>query len=110
MVTFFSLEDQTKSGIPTTRWISRILYRQCYLEKQGRDFLFVRDNTRKAIIEDYDPMFRNLLERGQKMHPELFDIRVFIGYLSLRIIPRSGATTEADNNNVYTADIELINL
>ena len=79
------------------------------MEKQERGFLFSRDNGSKASIGDYDPMFRNLLERGQKMHPELFDIGVFIGYLSLRRIPRSGATTEAENNNMYIADIKLIN-
>ena len=28
------LEEQKKSGIPTIRWISWILYRRCQLEKQ----------------------------------------------------------------------------
>ena len=72
--------------------------------------MFSRYNWSKAIIGDYDPMFRNLLERGKKMHLELFKTAVFIGEFSLRISPRRGATTEAENNNVYTADIELTNL
>ena len=67
-----SLEEQTKSGIPTQRWISRILYQRCELEKKERGFLIAKDNGRKARIGDNDPMFRNLLERGQNMHPELF--------------------------------------
>ena len=50
-------------------------------------------------------MFRNLLERGQKMHPELFTTDFFIGNFSLGKIPRRGATAEAENNNVDTADI-----
>ena len=55
------LAYQTKSGIPTIRWIVRILYCRCDLEKQKRCFLFTRDNGIKAIIGDYDPLFRNLL-------------------------------------------------
>ena len=43
------------------------------------------------------------------MHPELFTTGFFIGYFSLRRSPRRGATTETENDNVYTADIELIN-
>ena len=44
------------------------------------------------------------------MNPDLFTKKVFIGYFSLRRIFRSGATTEAENNNVDTAAIKLINL
>ena len=62
------LADQTKSGIPKRRWIRRILYRQCELENQEMGFLFARANREKEIIGDYDPMLRNLLELGQKMH------------------------------------------
>ena len=102
------LEDKKKSGIPTRRGTSRILYHRCELDKQERGFLFARDNTRKARIGYYDPMFRNLLERGKNMHPELFNTGVFIGDFSLRRSPRRGATTEADNKNVDTAAIELI--
>ena len=43
------------------------------------------------------------------MNPELFNTGVFIGNLSLRISPRRGATTEAENKNVDTASIELNN-
>ena len=77
-VAFVPLADQTKIGIPTRRWISWILYRRCELENQERGFLFARDNGRKASIGDYDPMFRNLLEQGKNMHPELFTTGVFI--------------------------------
>ena len=103
------MEEQTKSGIPTRIWISRILYRQCEFDNQERGFLFARYNRSKASIGDYDPMLRNLLEQGQKMHRELFTTGVFIGDFSLRRSPRSGATTEAENKNVNTAAIELIN-
>ena len=72
--------------------------------------MFTRDNRRKASIGEYYPMFRNLLEQGQKMHPDFFTTGVFIGDFSLRIIPRRGATTEAENNNVETVAIRLINI
>ena len=104
-----TLADQTKGGIPTIRWISRILYCRCELEKHERGFLFARYNRRKEIIGDYDPMFRNLLEQGQKMHPKLFTTHIFIGDFSLRISLRCGATREAENNNVDIVAIELIN-
>ena len=71
--------------------------------------MFARDNGSKAIIGDYDLIFRNLLERGQEMHLWLFTTGFFIVCFSLRRIPRRGATTEAENKNVDTADIELIN-
>ena len=35
---------------------------------------------------------------------------IFIGDFSLRISPRRGETTEAENKNVDTTDIELLNL
>ena len=71
--------------------------------------MFARYNGRNASIGDYDPMLINLLEQGQKMHPELFTALLFIGYFSLRIIPRRGATMEGENNNVDTAAIKIIN-
>ena len=71
--------------------------------------MFSRYNWRKAIIVDYDPMFINLLERGQKMHLEFFTTGFFIGDFSPRRSPRHGATTEAENKNVDTAAIKLIN-
>ena len=43
------------------------------------------------------------------MHPELFATGVFIGDFSLKRSLRRGATTEAENKNVDTAAIELIN-
>ena len=63
------LAGQIKSGIPTRRWIGRILYRRCELDKQERVFLFARDNGQKASIGDYNHMFRHFLEQCQKLHP-----------------------------------------
>ena len=71
--------------------------------------MFSRDNGSKASIGDYDHILRNLLKRGQKMHPEFFTTGVFIENFSLRRILRRGATTEAENKNVETAAIKLIN-
>ena len=60
---FVPLPDQTKSCIPKINWISRILYRRFELEKQEKGFFFARDNRRKEINGDYDPMFRNFLDQ-----------------------------------------------
>ena len=61
------LADQKKSGIPTRRWISWILYRQYNLEKQERGLLFARDNGQKASTGDYDHMFRKIGERSKSV-------------------------------------------
>ena len=68
-----------------------------------------RNNKLKASIGYYDPMFRNFLERGQNLRPELSTTGLSIGDFSLRKIPRRGETTDAENNNMDTVDIELIN-
>ena len=44
------------------------------------------------------------------MHPEFFTTGVFIENFSLRRSLRRGATTEAENKNVETEAIELINI
>ena len=71
--------------------------------------MFARVNGQKSIIGDYYPMLRNFLEKGQNIHSELFTTGAFIGDFSLRIIPRHGANTEADKNNVYISVIKMIN-
>ena len=71
--------------------------------------MFARNNERKASILEHDPMFRNKLERGKNMHPELFTKGFFIVDFSLRGSPKHGATTEAENNNADTGAIKLIN-
>ena len=43
------------------------------------------------------------------MHPELFTTVVFIGDFGIRRSLGRGATTEAENKNLYTTDIKLIN-
>ena len=72
--------------------------------------MFDRENWRKVSIGEYDPMLRNFLKQGQKMHTELFTTGVYIGDFILRISLRRVTTTEADNNNVENATVELINL
>ena len=71
--------------------------------------MFDMYNMRKASIGYYDPIFRNLLERGQNMHPDLFTTGVFIGYFSIIRIPRRGTITDAENKNVDNIAINLIN-
>ena len=71
--------------------------------------MFAKDDGRKSSIGYYDPMFINLLERRQNMHPELFTTVFFIGDFGLRRIPRRGDYTEAEKKNVDTVYIKLIN-
>ena len=80
-----------------------------WFEGAVKGFLDRYKNGRKSSIGYYDPMFRNLLERVKKMHPELFATGGFIGDFRLRRSPLRGATTEAENKNVENAAIEIIN-
>ena len=57
--------------------------------------MFSQENGGEASIGDYGPIFINLLEQVQRMHPELFTKVVFIGEFSIRISLRRGATMEA---------------
>ena len=100
------LADQTKSGIPTQRWISRILHHRTMVDKDRVGYLFARLKGRKASLGDYDPLFRDYLERGQKARPKLSTAGVPIKDFSLRRSLRRGATTKAESNNVDTVVIE----
>ena len=103
------LADKTKSKIPTRRWISRLLYRRVMWEGDRSGYLFATSTKKKANLGDYDDLFRHYVSRVMKAKPELFSGAEAVNDFSLRRSPRRGATTEAENNNVDVAAIELIN-
>ena len=103
------LADQTQSRIPTRRWISRMLHRRAIGDQDKVGYLFARPKGRKSSLGDYDPLFRDYLERAQEKKPKLFTAGVPIKDFSLRRSLRRGATTEAENNNVDAVAIELTN-
>ena len=103
------LADKTKSNIPTRRWLSRLLNTRVNLDGQVTGFLFARQDGRKASLGDYDASFRDYLERARESHAGFFFSSALITDYSLRRSLRRGATIEAENNNVDTAAIELIN-
>ena len=53
------LVDQTKSGIPTQRWISRMLHYRAMVDKDRLGYLLARSKGHKASLGDYDPLFRD---------------------------------------------------
>ena len=103
------IADETKSGIPTRRWISRLLARRAQAEGKRTGYLFARPNGRKASLGDYDPLFRDYLAQAQKAFPKKFTSSVPVTDFSLRRSLRRGATTESENNAVDPVTIELIN-
>ena len=103
------LADATKSRIPTRRWISRLMNRRVIREGDRGGHLFARKTGKKASLGDYDPMFRDYVERAMKLKKGLFSKAVSVDNYSLRRSLRRGATTEAENNNVDPIAIELIN-
>ena len=107
------IADEGKSGIPTRRWITRLLYRRVKLEKAKRGYLLSKANGKKATIGDYDPLFRDYVTRAIKANlkakRDVFRKGVDPSDYSLRRSPRRGSTTTATNNNVDPLTIELVN-
>ena len=97
------LADQTKSNIPTWRWVSRLLHRRSVMEGKRNGHLSARQNGSKASLGDYDPMCR-------AKYPKRFLEAVAINDYSLRRSLRRDATTESQNNQVdLVVAIELNN-
>ena len=94
------LADVTKSGIPTQRWISRMMNRQVVREGARGGYLFATKSGKKANLGDYDPMFRDYMEKALKLQPDLFSQAVSVNEYSIWYSLHRGATTEAKNNNV----------
>lgn len=103
------IADVTRSRIPTRRWVSRLLIRRCVEEGQTDGPLFAKVDGTPAVLSMYDPTFRRLLARGKEAKPEAFSAMTEIDDYSLRRSLRRGSATEAQNNGVPEATIELIN-
>ena len=100
--------DNSKSGIPSRRWITRLLRRRVELEGCTKGYLFARPNGDKASLGDYNPLFRDYMERTKTRFSERFSKGVDIREYSLRRSPRRGATTHAANNKVDETTTELV--
>ena len=103
------IADETRSGIPTRRWVSRLMRRRTNIEKCTSGPLFADPSGRKASIRMYDDDFREVLSKLLSSTPSLFPAGVEIGDYSLRRSLRRGSTTEAQNNKVPSTTIDLIN-
>ena len=82
------LADKTKSQIPKRRWVSRLLARRVWREGVTAGYLFVTSTGKKYNLGDYNPLFRDYLEKVHKRHPKLFMTGVAINNFSLRYSPR----------------------
>ena len=102
------IRDLSKSRIPSRRWISRLLLRRTQLEGCTKGFLFARANRDKASLKDYNPLFKDYMERTLVRFPDRFSKGIDIQEYSLRRLPRRGATTHAANNKVDKTTTELI--
>ena len=65
------IADISKSGIPTRRWISRLVSRRVSKEQRRTGYLFARENGKKASLGDYDPLFRDYLSQAKVLFPKL---------------------------------------
>ena len=76
------------------------MHRRAIFDNDRIGYLFARSKGRKVSLGDYDPLFRDYLERAQKARPKLSTAGVPIKDFSLRRSLGRGATTESENNNV----------
>ena len=103
------LADRTKSKIPTRRWVSRLLSRRTRVDGRKSGPLFANKDGNRASLGDFDPLFRDYLERLRQANPDVFLTSVSIEDYSLRRSLRRGATTTSQNNKVDGVAIDLIN-
>ena len=103
------IADVTRSGIPTRKWVSRLLVRRCVEEGQREGPLFAKIDGTPALLSMYNPTFRRLLEKTRETNPRAFSAKTSMEDYSLRRSLRRGSTTEAQNNGVPEATIELVN-
>ena len=103
------LADQTRSKIPTRRWVSRLLHRRARVEGKKAGPLFAHPDHTRVALGDLGPQFRDYLERLRQVNPDLFLTSVAIEDFSLRRSLRRGATTASQNNKVDGLSIDLIN-
>jgi len=97
------LADISKSGIPSRRWISRLLHRRMAVEGCTVGYLFARRNGSKASLGDYDSLFRDYLTRLRTSNPAAFSQGVDIRDYSLRRPPRRGAVLYFGRNWVFSS-------
>mmetsp|Transcript_12985 Transcript_12985/g.19314 ORF Transcript_12985/g.19314 Transcript_12985/m.19314 type:complete len:514 (+) Transcript_12985:1584-3125(+) len=102
------IADNTRSNIPTRRWVSRLLIRRCVEEGQREGPLFAKADGTPASLGMYDPTFRRLLEKAKEAHPRAFSVKTMVEDYSLRRSLRRGSATEAQDNEVPGATIEWL--
>ena len=98
----------TRSNIPVVEWVGRLMHTRLIVEEASGP-LFADKKGKRARLSRYNDEFRRLLERTRERDPSLFTAKIMIEDFSLRRSLRRGSTTEAQNNNVPVATIELIN-
>ena len=103
------LPNVTRSGIRCRFWIEGLLRVR---EKEGRvrGPAFCDANGEVALSKDYELVFQDMLSRVQARCPDLIppEVDVYEDYGISRSF-RRGSTTEARNQGVAEADINLIN-
>jgi len=98
----------TRSNIPAVEWVGRLMHTRLIVDGDYGP-LFADEKGKRARLSRYNDEFRRLLERTRERDPSLFHAKTKIEDFSLRRSLRRGSTTEAQNNNVPVATIELIN-
>ncbi len=101
--------DETRSGIQVRKWVQRLVFLRGRMDGGKEGPLFLNDRGRQAKLSDYNGRFREFLELARQETPSAFSSKLDMEDYSLRRSMRRGATTQAHNNKVPTATIELIN-
>ena len=98
----------TKSGLPTLKWIRRAVRRRKEVEKREVGWFFATGEGRRQKMSYYEPMLIEHLHTVKSHFVEAIGKSTEVEDFSLWRSGRSGATTEAANNGVPQLVIETM--
>eukprot|EP00956_Cyclotella_meneghiniana_P029333 scaffold70717_cov42-Cyclotella_meneghiniana.AAC.1 len=94
------LPVKTKSALPNFKWIARAVHRRVNLQGRHKGWFFADGEGKKRKMSYYKPMLQDHLLSVQENMKEVIPTSVDVEGFSLWRSGRSGAHTEATNNQV----------
>eukprot|EP00956_Cyclotella_meneghiniana_P006094 scaffold7947_cov52-Cyclotella_meneghiniana.AAC.3 len=91
---------KTKSSLPNFKWIARAVHRRVNLQGRHKGWFFADGEGKKRKMSYYEPMLQDHLLSVQENMKDVIPTSVDVEGFSLWRSGRSGAHTEATNNQV----------
>ena len=101
--------DRTKSGIEVRKWVTRLMRVRMVVDGAKEGPLFVNERGKRARMVEFNSQFQDLVEEAREVCPRVFPEKASLEDYNLRRSLRRGSTTQATNNKVPQATIDLVN-